>query len=86
MAGYPQEKESKNHVAQQQNYRLFLPKLWCSFHDQKMRNIKRPPPTDDQNITSQKGIGLGYNPGGCQEQGHYNQERERDLVGERHTK
>ena len=83
MAGYPQEKESKNHVAQQQNYRLFLPKL---FHDQKMRNIKRPPPTDDQNITSQKGIGLGYNPGGCQEQGHYNQERERDLVGERHTK
>lgn len=42
-----------------------------------MRNIKRPPPTDDQNITSQKGIGLGYNPGGCQEQGHYNQERER---------
>jgi len=51
-----------------------------------MRNIKRPPPTDDQNITSQKGIGLGYNPGGCREQGHYNQERERELVGEQRTK
>jgi hypothetical protein len=31
------------------------------------RTIKKPPPTDIQKISSHKGIDLGYNPGGCQE-------------------
>lgn len=51
-------------MCHEHNHCLFLPKLRCSCHDQKIRNITRATPRDDQKITNHTGIGLGYRPGG----------------------